>query len=65
MSKEEIKKEVVTEMKPILNKLFEPMSFQTEGSLEETYYYMSMPNVMKILEECFEKTYNKSQLNEK
>lgn len=59
MKKEKIKAEVVAEIKTMLNKLFEPMDFQTEGSLEETYYYMSMPNVMKILEECFERTYSK------
>ena len=60
IKKEDIKKEVVAEIKPMLNKLFEPMDFQTEGSLEETYYYMSMPNVLKVLEKCFEKVYNKT-----
>jgi len=63
-SKEEIKREVIAELKPIYNSMFEGIDFSSEGSLSETYYYMSMPNVMKILESCFEKTYNKIISNE-
>jgi hypothetical protein len=59
-NKNDIKKEVVKELKPIYDELFEPINFQTEGSLEDTYYYMSLPNVMKILEECFDRTYDKT-----
>ena len=57
--KDKIKKEVIQELKQVYDPLFESFDFNTEGSLSETYYYMSLPNVMKILELCFETTYNK------
>lgn len=60
ISKNEIKDEIIAELKPVYNPMFEGIDFNTEGSLSETYYYMSLPNTMKILELCFEKTYNKT-----
>lgn len=61
-TKEQIKAEVVEIMKPFIKSRFEPFDFNTEGSLEETYYYMSMPNVLKALEKCFDETYDKAIL---
>jgi hypothetical protein len=63
MTKDEIKIEVINELKPIYDSLFESIEFNSEGSLFETYYYMSMPNVLKILELCFEATYDKTNNN--
>ena len=56
-SKEEIKKEVITRVDKFTSPLFESIEMQTEGSLTDDYYYMSLQNVKDSLNKCFEETY--------
>jgi len=57
-NKEKIKLEVINKVGIFCKNNFEDIEFQTEGSLQETYKYMSLENVNKVLEICFNETYN-------
>ena len=61
MTKEEIKAEVVSKLNDFCKKNFEEIEMNTEGSLTDTYKYMSLKNVTAALEMCFEETYNKTK----
>jgi len=56
-TKTEIKKKVIAKLNKFCGDKFEEIEFLTEGSLTETYKYMSLNNVKSILETCFEETY--------
>lgn len=57
--KNEIKIEVVKKINEFCKTAFEDIEMNTEGSLTDTYKYMSLKNVNTALELCFEETYNK------
>lgn len=61
MSKEEIKAEVVSKLNTFCKEHFEEIEMNTEGSLTDTYKYMSLKNVTDALELCFEETYNRTK----
>jgi len=52
-----IKAQVISKMDDFCKRKFEEIEFSTEGSLTETYKYMSLSDVKKSLEACFEETY--------
>ena len=56
--KEEIKKEVIKTVDIFCKNNIESFEFNTEGSLTENYNYISLRNLNKALELCFEETYN-------
>jgi len=60
IKKEEIKNEVIKVLNGFCKNHFEEIEFNTEGSLTDTYKYMSLKNVNKVLEMCFDETYNKT-----
>jgi hypothetical protein len=60
MEKEKIKLEVIKVLDKFCREHFEEIEMNTEGSLTDTYKYMSLKNVNKALEMCFEETYNKT-----
>ena len=57
MDKDQVKSEVVKKLDAFCKERFEEIEFQTEGSLTDTYKYMSLSNVNDALEKCFEETY--------
>ena len=57
MNKDQIKSEVVKKLNDFCKERFEDIEFQTEGSLTDSYKYMSLKNVNEALEKCFEDTY--------
>lgn len=59
-TKEEIKEEVVTLLNEFCKKNIEELEMNTEGSLTDTYKYMSLKNLTTALEMCFDETYKKS-----
>lgn len=60
MDKEQIKAEVIKVLDAFCVDNFEEIEMNTEGSLTDTYKYMSMKNVNKALEMCFNETYTKT-----
>jgi acyl carrier protein len=58
--KEQIKQEVVKILKDFCDKRYEKIELPTEGSLTDTYHYMSLKNVNLALELCFEETYKRT-----
>jgi len=56
--KEEIKKEVIKVVDKFCKNNIESFEFNTEGSLTEEYKYMNLKNLNKVLDLCFEETYN-------
>jgi len=59
IKKENIKKEVIKIVDNFCKDKFEEFEFSTEGSLTDSFKYLSLKNVNKVLEICFEETYNK------
>jgi len=61
MTKEQIKADVILKLNKFCKDHFEEIEMNTEGSLTDTYKYMSLKNVTDALELCFEETYNRSK----
>lgn len=60
-SKDEIKSDVIRELNKFCKDNIEEIEMNTEGSLTETYKYMSLKNLNTALEMCFEETYNRAK----
>jgi molybdenum cofactor biosynthesis enzyme MoaA len=56
-NKRQIKKQVISKVNDLCKGKFKEIEFATEGSLTETYKYLSLKDVKIILDACFEETY--------
>ena len=65
MSKQKVKQVIDTKVSDFCTDKFEEIELSKEGSLTETYKYMSLENVKKLLEMCFDETYNETIKNVK
>jgi len=56
MVEDKTKDAVIARLDEFCKDKFEDIEFSTEGSLTDSYKYMSLENVKKVLEECFDVT---------
>jgi hypothetical protein len=60
MSKADIKEEVIERLDDFSKDLFEDISFKEGEDLTKPKKYMSIENVRRVLNECFEITFDKT-----